>query len=846
MINPWEKYGSTPQRVQVRPADPKAPYEGPKAGADLESTNLSNQQKRIAIEAAERGALPTGYRWKADGSGAEPIPGLPIGVKSLSESAAVSLEDQINVYASLKQAALGFEDDFGGNTLTGEVENWAQAVSPWPVGTPGQRDWWSAFREADNVIRNQLFGSALTESEKQAYAQTTISPRMRPDEIRKNIVRRAEIIRGATERRIDRYRAAGFNESEIEALAGEYSSDFGLGQPREQRAQPFVLPKAAGVKKSAPLEVEGATGKGGLAPIPELRGIENDVINMIGKGASTGQVVDFLDEKLAPHGAFVDGELASHLGGIVRKHKANPSQPVRSLGEGWDILWHRRVPDSESNAVSRFADTDTGNFLMNTANSMTAGLPAYLAGKQDVLSAANEERPLSAIAGNLAGGIAALGGISKIANVAGGRTAALLNGKGGIGGDVLYNTIQGGVEGGPQGAALGATAGLGGNLVGSGVTSGAGKLLRGSSDKAVKFLSENGVPLSPRMITNRTGKDGGLLGAVENMPFVKHHTMRRQQDAEEGVFRAALNDSVSGLGGKVKGVGPEGMAEAYKLSDDAYARALGGRQFQINDPQYMADMNAAMAKGEAIPRLGEEFTHAMNKDIAPLFDENGMMSGERLQDAIQLLRNRRASYKGDPLGTDIGSAFSDAEASLRGLATRQSPDVIPQLDLANEAYRKINILADASLAATNRKGIPTAAQIARASTSNTRKYGGKRAAATGNRPFQELTDAAQEVIPAPYGDPGTASRWAGMVIPAALGLSAGGAGYAGAGPALTAPLLAAAALTSRPSARVFQKVMTGDRPQAVADLGEFLIRNRRKTGIFGAAAAGTMVPQLTQ
>lgn len=281
------------------------------------------------------------------------------------------------------------------------------------------------------------------------------------------------------------------------------------------------------------MEIEGATGKGGLQPIPELRGIENQVIDMIGKGASTGQVVDFLDENLNKHGARVSNELMGYLGDIVRKHKANPRQPVRSLGEGWENLWHRQVPEGESTFLGQVADTDAGNLAMNAINSTFAGLPAYAAGKQDVLGAANEERPGYALGGRILGSVAGMAGINAGAKALGGTIGNALTKGGGIGGDMLYGSVQGGVEGGPMGAVAGATMAGVGNVGGNALISGTGRAIRGVSDPAVQRLSKLNVPLTAGMIMGRNSVPGKFMNTLESAPIINSLMARRYQDAEE-------------------------------------------------------------------------------------------------------------------------------------------------------------------------------------------------------------------------------------------------------------------------------------------------------------------------
>jgi hypothetical protein len=86
-------------------------------------------------------------------------------------------------------------------------------------GAPeGMADWWADYQSMDNVIRNQLFGSALTEHEKQAYAATTITPRMDPKQIVERFNRRRAIINAVAARQQNFLKKNGYDPDAVDAL----------------------------------------------------------------------------------------------------------------------------------------------------------------------------------------------------------------------------------------------------------------------------------------------------------------------------------------------------------------------------------------------------------------------------------------------------------------------------------------------------------------------------------------------------------------------------------------------------------------------------------------------------
>lgn len=628
-----------------------------------------------------------------------------------------------------------------------------------------------------------------------------------------------------------------------------------MGQPinpgsdaNPQQDGPTVLPQAAGVQADPGAGPMGVTSEGGLRPEKGLAGLPNAVADMIGRGMGASEIVSYLNEQYAPYGASVGPDLAGTIGGLVQRHMANPRAPVKSLGTGWENF--SMLPaQQESTALGRAADTNVGNFAMHAANAATAGLPAYLAGDQGaaVMDASRQTRPLTALGGDVAGSIAAMAGINGVAGSLG-KAGTLLTRSGGVGGDMLYGATRGGLENGPTGAITGALAAGAGNKLGGGLVNTAGRVARGVSDPAVNYLSERGIPLTLGQLMGNRGLTGKLLNRLESAPVVGDMMAARRLDSMNAFNREAMRQAIEPVGGSVSTAGREGLDQAYNAVDQGYTDALAGRQFNGNDPQFINDMGAAIQRGQAVPKLGEDVSYIMQNDIGPMFDANGVMTGDRLQAALQGLRKARSNFAGQPMGNYAGNALTDAENAITGMVGRQAPDVMPRLDAANKAYGNVSTVADAVNTAVNQGGIFTPAQLGRAAVNNTKKFGGKRAAATGNVPFRDLQEAGQQVLPSTVPDSGTAGRAALLspLLPAALGGGAVGADQLGASPYLTVPLALIAALSSKTGAKVAQKALTG-RGRTAVKVGNALIRNSRKGGLFGSAlSAGAVMPQLTQ
>ena len=130
-------------------------------------------------------------------------------VKDLS-AAGAAVEDS----ARLKNS---FNTEYGGKTILGDMSNTLKRVFG---DDTGQAQWWQDMDALQNQTRHNLFGSALTKTELQAWEKTSITPRMNPDQIVQNLARRQEIESRAASKLARAYTAAGYNKDQINELLG--------------------------------------------------------------------------------------------------------------------------------------------------------------------------------------------------------------------------------------------------------------------------------------------------------------------------------------------------------------------------------------------------------------------------------------------------------------------------------------------------------------------------------------------------------------------------------------------------------------------------------------------------
>lgn len=137
----------------------------------------------------------------------------------LSDGAINSLSEQGGILSQWRALGETFNPDFGGYGI-GLVGRAANTIARNTAGASPRADWWQQFDSLDNVVRNQLFGSALTATEKAAWEATTVSPGSSPETIRANLARRQQIVRDAITRQARARLANGANPQAVSEATG--------------------------------------------------------------------------------------------------------------------------------------------------------------------------------------------------------------------------------------------------------------------------------------------------------------------------------------------------------------------------------------------------------------------------------------------------------------------------------------------------------------------------------------------------------------------------------------------------------------------------------------------------
>lgn len=175
------------------------PYIAPTAAEQLERLRLQNEELQRQLDKAKKGT---------------PLEG----------DDKTKFETDVDAFARLDRALQNFNPDFVGTVVDfpGRIENALQKYLSSDIGTPGQSAFWQEMNLLDMLVRNKFFGASLTGNEKQAYAETTITPGMTPQSALENLKVRRDLLLKGIQRRVNSLRAGGYNPAQINAALGEY------------------------------------------------------------------------------------------------------------------------------------------------------------------------------------------------------------------------------------------------------------------------------------------------------------------------------------------------------------------------------------------------------------------------------------------------------------------------------------------------------------------------------------------------------------------------------------------------------------------------------------------------
>lgn len=261
------------------------------------------------IETTTRpGRMPVGWESTPQG-GMKFRPGGPADPKYLAESAeakvkprefsvsdVTKLSEEGGKFGIIGELKNTFEPRFAGykGEAIGNAATWMGRNLPSMASkdTVDAAQWWQGYDRFKNVVRNELFGAALTATEKAAFERADINAGMDPKTIEANLARQHEIAQNGLKRKANGLIQSGYDPKAISATYGLKLEDIGVTAGPKGKSQDRV-PSATAPAAAPPAAPSAAPAGDPLAGARDA----------IAKGANRDAVIKRLrDNGLDPSG----------------------------------------------------------------------------------------------------------------------------------------------------------------------------------------------------------------------------------------------------------------------------------------------------------------------------------------------------------------------------------------------------------------------------------------------------------------------------------------------------------------------------------------------------------------
>lgn len=215
------------------------------------SFDLQKQQIQATIEGSK---APPGFQRTA--TGLQPVVGGPADPdylerahkakekpRQMSVTDISKMSDEGGKLANLTSFIANFKPEFSGSVVKplGEARNWVGRNLPeWAVDPAAAQgaSWWQQYDRYKNVVRNELFGSALTVNEQAAFERADVNPGMSPKQVETNLAKQKEIAEVGIKRKANALITAGYDPKTIAAAYGVDLKQLGVAEKRGAAASP--------------------------------------------------------------------------------------------------------------------------------------------------------------------------------------------------------------------------------------------------------------------------------------------------------------------------------------------------------------------------------------------------------------------------------------------------------------------------------------------------------------------------------------------------------------------------------------------------------------------------------
>lgn len=532
-----------------------------------------------------------------------------------------------------------------------------------------------------------------------------------------------------------------------------YNAGYDPNKPEGAALVGLSLPESA---TKLPEPTGGELKGGKWTKNPELAGVDAAVTSMIKAGRSEGQIRQWLNEY--QEGL---GDRTQNLGVNIDYWRKTGKTPV--------VTVERQFVPADKDAAPGAGTA----FGVGAAEQISGGFLDELSGNREQAAAVQrglrEQNFPAYTAGQVTGGVLSALLPQALAAKYGLQLSPLLQG-------LPQNMFYGAGSAEPGERTSGAIyeglmtpfTNIAGNIFGKAI----GVPLQGADEGIRRLADRYGINLTPGQMTGNKGAEQTLSG----LPLVGPQITQRRNETLEQFNRAAFDEGLAPIGAKVSAPGQAGIAQAQDAVTKAYDDALGGLMLTLDQPF------AQQARGKAYSEIGKlrDIGPELQKEVDDIFaryaDPNGGISGDNLQAALKDLQTLKNDYKVDPRWAKrIAPQLDEISDAYSGLLERQAPENFDLFKNANDAYRNLSILEKAVENSTAAGGeLFSPGNLRVATRQGTIRFGGRKASARGDRPFNELTMPALDTIPSKLDDTSLTGRLISPSIGAGLGIGYGG------------------------------------------------------------------------
>jgi hypothetical protein len=479
------------------------------------------------------------------------------------------------------------------------------------------------------------------------------------------------------------------------------------------------------------------------------------------------------------------------------------------------------VNDLAAGAQDALKDTSVGRGIdwLNHKIGLQSPADIQQAGRADITQARQLDAPLMATGGGKVGYFGGAMLAAPLLPTTAGYTGAAALGAG-------MGAIQPATSWADraQNTGVGALSSMGGQAIANGLS----RIVQPQTSQAVKDLMDAGITPTPGQILG-----GGFKKAEEagtSIPvlgdFVKNAQNRGIAQLNEAVANRALAPVGESLPAGV--TGREAVDYVGSTLGAKYDALLPKMSAQL-DPQFAGQVNglARMVNGGNMGAPeSQQFMRILQNNVIGKFQGQGAITGETAKAMNSDLGRIASNYARDPSfdKRQLGEAVGELQDAVRGMMTRQNPQLAPELNAIDSGYAVFKRMQRAAAGVGADGGVFSPSQLQSAVKALDRSKD-KGAFARGDALLQDLSEPAKSVMAPKLNDSGTPYRSLVMA------LGAGAAGHFVSPMAI--PAAAAAPLLYSP---LGQKMIAGlltQRPAAAAPLGGLLGRAGGPLAILG-------------